>query len=75
MKDKYNIDINNQILVKTTDNDLYSLGYNISNFKDIFDWDRFEDKPLFSVGLNDIQNRNFEEFDEFTKKVINIILG
>lgn len=74
LKDKYNIDINNQILVKTTDNDLYSLGYNISNFKDIFDWDRFEDKPLFSVGLNDIQNRNFEEFDEFTKKVINIIL-
>lgn len=74
LKTKYNLDINNQILVKTTSNDLYSLGYNISNFKDIFDWDRFEEKPLFSIGFNDIQNRNFENFDEFTKKVINKIL-
>lgn len=60
LKTKYNLDINNQILVKTTSNDLYSLGYNISNFKDIFDWDRFEEKPLFSIGFNDIQNRNLK---------------
>lgn len=41
-------------MVKIISNDFYFLGYNISNFKDIFDWDRFEEKLFFRIGFNDI---------------------
>ncbi|PZW01492.1 ABC transporter permease [Metamycoplasma auris] len=79
LNNKYNLNLKEQILFKTDNNDVYALSYHVNNFKNIFGVSdassnaQFE--SFFDYATDDIQNNNFDQFKEFNNRVIKFILN
>ncbi|WP_029513270.1 ABC transporter permease [Mycoplasmopsis primatum] len=77
IKNKYDINLDDYVLAKTTNNDLLALGYNIRSFRKIFDWSIYEEAnqdSYFNLGFADVQDENFSPVKEFNEKVIKMLV-
>lgn len=70
IEQEFDIDFLKTILIKTNDNKLYSLGYNVMNFNTIFQWDKLDEIQELIMQYGNIQDKAFESFKDFSAKII-----
>lgn len=72
-KKEYALDLKKYLLIKTSNNDILSLNYNVNNFREVFQWEQDSNK-LFQFKFDDIQNRAFDIFKDFNSQIIDKIV-